>query len=62
VKLSCDLCGQELCVKEATHAMYWPGAGRSLLCQDHKWRAEWVAAHMGFHLVIEPLKEEERSS
>ena len=57
----CDICGQELCMKKATHAMYWPGAGRSLLCDEHKRRAEWIAEAMGFELHVEPLNEERSS-
>lgn len=58
----CHICGQELCVKEATHAMYWPGAGRSLLCDEHKRRAVWVAEAMGFELWIEKLEEHENAA
>jgi hypothetical protein len=37
--------------------MYWPGAGRSLLCEEHKRRAEWIAEAMGFELWIEKLED-----
>lgn len=52
-----DLCGQALCTNDATHAMYWPGRGRSLVCAQHEKRAKEIAEAMGFELHTEPLAD-----
>jgi hypothetical protein len=50
-----DLCGQDLCISDATHRMYWPGKGASFVCAEHKTRAEQISKAMGFELVLEPI-------
>ena len=56
-----DLCGQDLCLAEASHRMYWPGKPAAYVCPEHKARAEEIAHALGFELVVSPLRSARRS-
>jgi hypothetical protein len=45
-----DLCGQALCMSEATCSFVWPGRGRSFACRPHADKAIAVAMALGLSL------------
>lgn len=51
-------CQQKDCIAIATHTVYWPGQ-TTKQCDFHAKQLQALGTHMGFHVSIEPLEEDE---
>lgn len=45
-----DLCGQELCMEDATCSFVWPGRPRAFACRKHADKVMGVALALGLGL------------
>jgi hypothetical protein len=52
-----DLCGQALCLTDASHSFVWPGQGRKFICEKHLVQLRSVARSLG--LSVESLDIQE---